>query len=102
MSSGLVIETLSAGCTPITYYSANNNEVKCECDLGWLDTVKGEESEEVSHGVDLSTSMNYDQTLIQNKVFIHSVVQQDGHYGTISNGHIGYCHGKGKGGFNMS
>lgn len=64
--------------------------------------MKGEESEEVSHSVSLSTSLNYDQTLIQNKLFIHSVVQQDGHYSTISNRHIGYGHGKGKGGFNMS
>lgn len=48
MSSGLVIEPLSAGCTLITYYSANNNEVKHECDLGWLATLKGERREEAS------------------------------------------------------
>lgn len=40
MSSGLVIEPLSTGCTPITYYSASNNEVKHECDLGRSATLR--------------------------------------------------------------
>lgn len=74
MSSGLVIEPLSAGCTPITYYSANNNEAKHECDLGWLATLKGERREEASRSSRLSTSMNYDWTVIQNEALIHSLL----------------------------
>lgn len=43
-----------------------------------------------SHGSDLSTSMNYDWTIIQTKVLIHSLLQQDEHLSTMSNRHTGY------------
>lgn len=95
MSSGLVTEPLSAGCTPITYSSANNNEVKHECDLGWLAPLKKQRREEASRSSGLSTSMNYDWTVIQNEVLIHSLLQQDEHIMSIR--HTGYCPGKGKG-----
>lgn len=43
MSSGLAIQPVSAGCTSIAYYSANNNEVKHECDPGAVGfTERGE------------------------------------------------------------
>lgn len=70
MSSGLVIEPFPTGCTSITYYAANNNKVKHECDLGWLVTQRREKQEEVS-----LISMNYDWTGIQNKV--HNSLLQD-------------------------
>ena len=48
MSSGLVIEPLSTGCTPITYYSADNNEVKHECDPGRPAAPRAERREGVT------------------------------------------------------
>lgn len=88
MSSGFVIEPLSTGCTPITYDSGNNSEVKHECDLGQLATLRGERRQEASCSSGLSTKLKYDWTVNQNKVFIHSLLQQDKHLHTISLRHI--------------
>lgn len=96
MSSGLVIEPLSTGCTPITYYAANNSEVKHECDLKWLVTLRGERGGRRPVSGDLSTSMNYDWAVIQNKVLIHSLLQQDRHPSIMSNRHTVYYHAKGE------
>lgn len=64
MSRGLVMEPVSAGYTPNTYYnSANNNRVKYECDLGQLATFGGERREEESSSCGSSTSMNSDWTV---------------------------------------
>lgn len=63
---------------------------------GRLDSLRGEKREETICSSGRSTSMNYDWIVIQNKVLIHFLLQQDEHLSTMSKRHTLDCGCKGK------